>query len=248
MRELKQRPACHRAEDLVTYLYGEASEAEGLDFSKHLQQCDACRSEFAMFNQVHDSIVTWRNEALGAAFNPRAVATEATVESRQFVHHEPRLSALAAIREFFTVSPLWLRGATAFAAFLLFVLGIAMIARLSQKPVQVAQGGSQERTFTAQEVQAEVDRAVQKTKEEIARQTAPSPIVPPHKTVAPNKEESTSDRVRVAVNRQTRPGRSHGLSRQEREQLAADLRLTNPAEEDELPLALPDQDEQRPNQ
>ena len=58
MHEVKQRPACHRAEDLVSYLYGEASEADALDFSKHLQQCDACGSEFAIFNQVHESILT----------------------------------------------------------------------------------------------------------------------------------------------------------------------------------------------
>jgi hypothetical protein len=38
------------------------------------------------------------------------------------------------------------------------------------------------------------------------------------------------------------------LSRQEREQLAADLRVTNPAEEEEMQLALPEQDQQRPNQ
>src|SRR2546421_7756336 len=106
MHEVKQRPACHRAEDLVTYLYGEAGEADALDFGKHLQQCDACRSEFGVFNQVHDSILTWRNEALGVAFDPRAVAIDSAVESNQFVRHERKLSALAALREFFTVSPL----------------------------------------------------------------------------------------------------------------------------------------------
>ena len=43
MRDLNDRPVCHRAEDLVTYLYGEASEAEDLDFRNHLRQCDSCR-------------------------------------------------------------------------------------------------------------------------------------------------------------------------------------------------------------
>ena len=98
MHEVKQRPACHRAEDLVTYLYGEASEADALDFSKHLEQCDACRSEFGVFNQVHESILTWRNEALGAAFDPRAIAIDSAVESNQFVRHERKLSALAELR------------------------------------------------------------------------------------------------------------------------------------------------------
>ena len=67
MEIINERPVCHRAEDLVTYLYGEANTADAQDFAAHLQQCDACRAEFAVFNQVHDSIVLWRNEALGAA-------------------------------------------------------------------------------------------------------------------------------------------------------------------------------------
>ena len=46
MQDLNQRPVCHRAEDLVTYLYGEADEPEASDFRAHLQQCDACRNEF----------------------------------------------------------------------------------------------------------------------------------------------------------------------------------------------------------
>jgi len=242
MHEVKQRPACHRAEDLVTYLYGEASEADALDFSKHLEQCDACRSEFGVFNQVHESILTWRNEALGAAFDPRAVAMDSAVESSQFVRHERKLSALAALREFFTVSPLWLRGATALAALLLLVFGVTMLFRLSSKPVEVVNNNTQERTYTQQEVKAEVEKAVQKTRDEMARQTTPTSIV------NPNIEKPTPNRAQLATNQQSRTGRSHGLSRQEREQLAADLRLTNPAEEEEMQLALPEQDQQRPNQ
>src|SRR5437588_3969144 len=234
MHEVKQRPACHRAEDLVTYLYGEASEADALDFSKHLEQCDACGSEFGVFNQVHESILTWRNEALGAAFDPRAIAIDSAVESNQFVRHERKLSALAALREFFTVSPPWLQGATAFAALLLLVFGVTMLFRLSSKPAEVVNNNTQERRYTQQEVKAEVDSAVQKTRDEMAKQTTSPSIL--------NNEKPTPNRPQLAINQQTRAGRSHGLSRQERQQLAADLRLTNPAEEEELQLALPEQD------
>jgi anti-sigma factor RsiW len=241
MHEVKQRPACHRAEDLVTYLYGEASEVDALDFGKHLQQCDACRSEFAVFNQVHDSILTWRNEALGAGFDPRAVAIDSAVESSQFVRHERKLSALAALREFFTVSPVWLRGATAFATLLLFVLGIAMVVRLSQKPAEVSQTGNTEQMYTRQQVQAEVNKAIEKTKADLAQQSAPAPASATGQKVAPNRPQ-------LAANQQIRGPRARNLSRQEREQLAADLRVTNPAEEEEMQLALPEQDQQRPNQ
>src|SRR5215471_14893493 len=154
MRNINERPVCHRAEDLVTYLYGEASAADAQDFAAHLKQCDACRAEFAVFNQVHESILLWRNEALGAAFNPApqtsvgaARAAESTV-----VQHARRLSGFAALREFFNVSPLWLRGATAFATLLLCVLGIFTFARWRQTPVQMTTGVTgQQRAYTADE-------------------------------------------------------------------------------------------------
>jgi hypothetical protein len=241
MEEVKQRPICHRAEDLVTFLYGEATEADALDFGKHLQQCDACRGEFAVFNQVHDSIVTWRNEALGVNFDSRAVAINSAAESRQLVQHERKLSALAALREFFTVSPLWLRGATAFAALLLFILGIAMVVRLSQKPIEVANKGTQEKMYTHDEMRAEVSKAVAEARAEISRQNSSSVNVPVEK-------KPSDSRTQLATSNQSRPSRSRGLNRQEREQLAADLRVTNSAEEEEIQLALPEQDQQRPNQ
>ena len=108
----KERPICHRAEDLVTYLYGEATAEEARDFTAHMKQCDACRAELNVFNQVHDSIVTWRNEALGSIASA-PVQEDVRLVSPEPVQHGRRLPALAALREFFTVSPVWLRGATA---------------------------------------------------------------------------------------------------------------------------------------
>src|SRR5436309_1116631 len=108
MRNINERPVCHRAEDLVTYLYGEASAADAQDFAAHMKQCDACRAEFSVFSQVHESILLWRNEALGAAFEPASTPISAgAVTEIAVVHHAQRLSALAALREFFSVSPLW---------------------------------------------------------------------------------------------------------------------------------------------
>ena len=76
----------------------------------------------------------------------------------------------------------------------------------------------------------------------MTKQNAPTPIV------SSNQEKTTARRVQVALSQQSRAARSRRLNRQEREQLAADLRLTNPAEEEEMQLALPEQDQQRPNQ
>src|SRR5882762_10215064 len=178
MRDMNERPVCHRAEDLVTYLYGEASEADALDFRNHLRQCDSCRSEFTVFNQVHESIETWRNEALGASFNPAAIPATVAIDATPVIRHERELSALAALREFFTVSPLWLRGATAFAALLLCVLGVMMVARLSRRPADIVQTGNHERVYTGQEVEDAVNKAVEKTVAELRNnKDAPTPIV-----------------------------------------------------------------------
>ncbi|HMG71960.1 MAG TPA: zf-HC2 domain-containing protein [Pyrinomonadaceae bacterium] len=239
MPNINERPVCHRAEDLVTYLYGEASEVEAKDFTEHLQQCDACRSEFGVFQQVHDSILLWRNEALGAAFSPAAVSAESRIDSTQFVQHERRLTALAALREFFSVSPLWLRAATGFAALLLCVLSVLAISRAWNKPVQLANKEAEPKYS-----QQDLDQAVQKRLDEIARvnNRQTSPQVKDGSTI--KKPMDDGNRTQLAVNRvQPKTPRARGLSRQEREQLASDLRLI-PRDEDELPFVLSDE----PNQ
>ena len=233
MRDTRERPVCHRAEDLVSYLYGEASASDALDFRTHLQKCDACRSEFGVFNQVHDSIQLWRAEALGASFDPIAIAEPAS-EAVPLVRHERKLSALAALREFFTVAPLWLRGATAFAALSLCILAVMMFARVSRKPVEVVTNKG-EKTYSQQELRDEIKKAVDQTRIELAaQQTSPGPRIQ-------EEQQKPKKQIQVAVN-QPKAARPHGLNRQEREQLAADLRLTLPADDDELLLALPEQD------
>src|SRR5262252_3827363 len=141
MRELNERPVCHRAEDLVTYLYGEAGETDARDLREHLQSCESCRSEFALFSQVHESILLWRNEALGSAMTPAVTLNQPSVEA-QVGRRETKVSALAAVREFFRLSPFWLRGATAFAGLLLCVLIVLTAVRSWERPQPVANDSS----------------------------------------------------------------------------------------------------------
>jgi hypothetical protein len=237
MQDINQRPLCHRAEDLVTYLYGEANETDATDFRNHLQRCDACRSEFAIFNQVHESIELWRNEALGASFNPAAVVSESTIGSTQFVQHERRLSALAALREFFTVSPLWLRGATAFAGLLLCVLVLFAMSRTWQRSAPIAKDSSGEKVFTKSELDAEVAHQVKIQTDKIQQQNSSQQNTPPASAPRTQRNE-------LAVVRPPSKPRVKGLTREEREQLAADLRLIPGMDEEELPFVLPEE----PNQ
>src|SRR5947207_8473295 len=213
MRAMNERPVCHRTEDLVTYLYGEASQTDALDFRNHLRQCDSCRREFTVFNQVHDSIEVWRNEALGASFNPAAIPAEAA--TTQSIRHERKLSALAALREFFTVSPLWLRGATAFAALLLCAIGVMMVARVSRRPVDIAKNGNNDKMYTQQQLEAEVNKAVDKKVRELTaskQDSSTSDVI---------KERPKSDTPQVAASQQPKNQRPQRLTRRERDQLAA---------------------------
>jgi hypothetical protein len=231
MRNISERPVCHRAEDLVTYLYGEASDVESRDFADHLQQCDACRAEFGGFQQVHDSILVWRNEALGSSFSPAPVVSDSAVNSAQFAWKKRKLSALDALREFFSVSPLWLRAATACAALLLCVLGGLAIFRTLNRSVQVA-NQTGESKYTQEQFEKELQRRLDERVAELSREQTPPQVVLNSGTDGSQKPQTQVASNRVKPKTQ-RPG---GLNRQERAQLAADLRLIPSRDDDELPF------------
>jgi anti-sigma factor RsiW len=232
MQDINERPLCHRAEDLVTYLYGEAGEIEANDFADHLQVCDACRTEFAMFRQVHDSILEWRNEALGATSFAVTNPAPVTLPMPAPVQSPQRLSALASVREFFNVSPLWLRGAVAFASLLLCVLAIVAALRFSSGPAPVANVNDGQKLYTESDLKARVAEEVQAQVQQIQKSaTSVSALA---------ANQKPGQRLVRRVN-QTQVARlPHArLTRQEGEQLAADLRLTQNADEEEFSLVLP---------
>ena len=103
MNERNNSPGCERASDLIAFLYNETNESENRDFERHLKECRACREEVASFGVVRESITAWRDEALSGFVSTPLPATPG------------RKSAIAALRQFFDLSPLWLKGATAFA-------------------------------------------------------------------------------------------------------------------------------------
>jgi anti-sigma factor RsiW len=232
MQKINERPVCHRAEDLVTYLYGETSAEEARDFSAHLQRCDACRAEFTVFNQVHRSIVTWRNETIGSVTELERQAAPAREASgiANVANDRRRLSAWAALREFFTVSPLWLRGATAFAGLLLCALIVFAVSRTWQEPSTVV--GNDPKRYSERELQAEVERQVAAQLEKAAADNPQQPAAP---------DITPEPRNQFAARRQRPKAKpANRLTNEEREQLAADLGLI-PRREDETPFVLPDE-------
>lgn len=121
--ELNAR-GCGRGEELIAYLYGESAPAEAADFRRHLAGCAACGEELAAFGGVRASVGEWREEVM------RSIPALNVAEAFEVNRTRPRKrSASAALREFFSLSPLWLRAATAAALVLFCALAALTLAR-----------------------------------------------------------------------------------------------------------------------
>lgn len=206
MNERNNSPNCERASDLIAFVYNETNESETRDFELHLKECRACREEVASFGVVRESITAWRDEALSGFVSTPLPATP------------QKKSAIAALRQFFDLSPLWLKGATAFA-----ILAFCALAFLATRGPDRTEGGSAgsipeppkpEMLYTQQDV----DRLV---KDALAKQQAQQPAL----IVQSPKPKTVKAPSRLANSR--RP-----LTRAEREQLAADLRLLSTDDDD----------------
>lgn len=204
MNDTTNSPVCERAPDLMAFLYHEMDEHETRKFRLHLQECGSCREELASFGGVRKSISAWRDEALSGFVSTPLVA------------QKPAKSALAALRQFFDLSPLWLKAATGFAVLAFCVLAGLLFVQFNNEPNVVVKSD-------AVYSQADVDRLV---KEALANQPATAK--------APETIAIAEAPRRRKAPRQVTPDR-RPLSRAEREQLAADLRLLT-TDEDELDL------------
>ena len=221
-------PKCGRENDLIGFLYDELDAVEAQSFQRHVRDCASCNAELAAFRDVREAVVTWRNESLGAISSP---TTE--MEAASVAHQKP--SALAAVRAFFNLAPLWTKGAVAFASALFVLFAVLAITRShteSTTPVVIQQGPDS--AYSPKQFNALVEQRVQEELERIKGSTnkpSPSPAVvagtnqSPRRRVLNNANESASNQ------KLRRP-----LSKTEREQLASDLRLISDKTENEFDL------------
>jgi anti-sigma factor RsiW len=125
---------CARTADLIAYLYKEATPDQARDFENHMQRCASCNAEMAAFGDVREAIGEWRQQALGAfsstAFEANAPAALASARETS----TQRRSALTALREFFTLSPVWMRAATAAVALVFCTLAVIAVAHFAEQP------------------------------------------------------------------------------------------------------------------
>ena len=227
--------ACGRESELVAFLYGELNDDEARTFRQHMHVCAACNSELAAFNNVRESVVAWRDESLSGVISPAIVTQPAGIASKR---KPSALEALAALREFFNLSPLWMKGAIAFTSvlFCLFtVLAIAHWRETSPAPVNANQNN---KLYTEQQLNSLVERRVQEEIQRIERdqqQAANSSL-----TARDNSQKGVDKNVLSRGNENAKAASGAGarrpLSRVEREQLAADLRLISSKSDGELDL------------
>ena len=212
--------SCERGDDLIAFLYHELSEPETRDFERHLATCSSCALELGSFREIRAGVVAWREQTLGLS----PVSTPAQVAFGQ----QEKPSALLAIRQFFALSPVWLKGAVAFAS-ILFVAAVALLAmNLNSSPVVPMV----EHRYTEAELKAKVEEGIQAR----LREFNSAAEKPPQQELAqsPNRVQPPQPRFKSAgsvANTRRAP-----LTKSERQQLAADLRLLSPSEDSDLDL------------
>jgi anti-sigma factor RsiW len=209
---------CERGDELISFLYGEANERESTQFEKHLQVCADCRNEMGSFGQIRQSLGTWKETALSAFVTPQVIAP---VRQK---------SALAALRSFFDLSPLWMKGAIGFAAVLSCLVLVLIVTKSGQQ--SRPQLAISEPTYTQQQLDEKVAQALKTQASRIASTNATQT-----QTVATVLSNSPKPRVSKQVTKSAEWAKvRRPLSKSEREQLAADLRLLSGKDEDSLNL------------
>ncbi|MEP6635659.1 MAG: hypothetical protein ABJB97_02960 [Acidobacteriota bacterium] len=233
MAEKASDPGCARTNDLVAFLYDEVNEYEARDFELHVQDCSDCKSEFLEFKQIRQSVVAWREESLNVI--PASVVGRNTLAVSAGSRPDPakNRSAIAAVRQFFALSPLWMKGAVACAFVLFCVVASLAVSHLLENSQRALVAN--ERLYTESELKAKIEERIQSLAQLKLRrdEVSPAPNViridrrwSNRKTVRPFGE-SAFDSPRA---------RRRPLTKSEREQLAADLRLTSPNDEEGLDL------------
>jgi hypothetical protein len=234
---------CGRGEELVAYLYGEAGPAETESFGRHLSACAHCRAEFDSFAGVRAGIVEWRREVMTTApsidFTPApALATETSLRAAR------GRPSLAALREFFSLSPLWLRAGGLAATLAVCALAALVFARTEvrwdDKGFALSMGVAERRvevpapgTFTREQVEEAAARRVEAALSEQER----SFKAREEQILAAAADEARKLRAAtpVAVSAERTPRRAQAATPPRRSQRQNNLASVQGTDDDELP-------------
>ncbi|MDT4952390.1 MAG: hypothetical protein QOJ02_528 [Acidobacteriota bacterium] len=234
---------CARAEDMVAYLYNEATLAEARDFENHMQRCASCSVEVADFGGVREAIGEWRQQALGSLTSTAVEVNASTSLASASETSRQRRSALTALREFFALSPVWMRAATAAVALVFCALAIIAVAHFAEQPkvVVVERPGKTENAQESNATQvASTDRKPDEPKVEVKNQ----PETPQNVTVAVGTTPQ--------IQRQVKRGATNSPQLAKNRKLVLPRNLAKPSEElasanDYLPFTASSNDEKLPS-
>lgn len=175
---------CARAGDLVAYLYGEATHTEAREFESHMQSCAKCRTETAAFGDVRESIGEWRQQSLGTHSSPAFESNGVTAFASPREIFRPGRSAFAALREFFTLSPVWMRAATVAVALVFCALVVIAIAHFREQSKAVVAENPETTNVTSNESKPEIVAKDTPSKETVVNVQDQSPMTPQKDKIA----------------------------------------------------------------
>jgi hypothetical protein len=230
---------CARADDLVAYLYNEATSTEARDFENHMQHCASCCTELAAFGNVREAIGVWRQQALGSLAAP-ALEDNAARVSAFATSPARRRSALGALREFFTLSPAWMRAATAVAALMFCALAAIAVAYFVQQPQTVIVEKPTRSGYSDEEVEKRIAEALKKQDESQTKDapvTSSGSVADNRQTKAqPQSKRSISGATQVANNKRRQQSVPRNRVRPSTEPDSTDyLPFTASVDEEKLP-------------
>lgn len=199
--------SCAFAEQIVSYIYDEATAKERENFEAHLLDCLPCADEIAGFGLIRSSIGEWRKSVVFALDVPALNIPQL----RPVVVEKEQVSLIDELRKLFTFSPAWVGG---FAA-LLICLGLVwlffgnskneMIAEIppivEEKPVELPK---EEKAFVnpQDEKSADVPQNVKQVEQKTVapkNQTIKATNTPKLKSVRPKMDGATA--TNKSVNR-----------------------------------------------
>ena len=221
MEQRIETSICERCDDLISFLYDELGDREVRHFEQHLASCDSCRTQLEGFREVRSNVVAWRDQSLGMAVLPG----RANLGIRQ----TEKPSALTAIRQFLTLSPLWLKGAVTLASILFFAVIAFLVMSLNSKPAAPQAGRN--KLYSEEEMRARVEAGIQERLHELNSRKDDFVKEPPVPPVAVDIQKPKSRTVRFVAKTRRAP-----LSKSERQQLAVDLGLISPVDDSDLNL------------
>lgn len=136
MNDLKNSE-CKLSADIVPYLYGELSPAEGSAFESHLLECVDCTDEFAAMSNARYEVYDWKK----TEFEPLATPVFT------IPYAEPALSWFDKVRA--TFGPSWAVPGAAFAGMAIVSVFAGIVYFSGDTGSNVAQGNTNSRPVSA---------------------------------------------------------------------------------------------------